>query len=51
MKKLEVKEPMNGAQMTGTDVSHPWHAASHGQMDAIGHSMKKGVEERLDNFQ
>ena len=35
--------------MTGTDVSHPWHATRHGDMDTIGHSMKKGMDERREN--
>ena len=45
------KEPMNGPQVTETVVSHPRHAARPGQMDANGHSMKKGMEERLENFE
>ena len=36
--------------MTGTDGSHTRHAASHRQIDAIGHSMDRGTEERLENF-
>ena len=36
--------------MTGKDVSHPRHTARPRQIDGIGHSIKKWMEERLENF-